>query len=89
MGGDVGVFTHGDNAREMELMADYGMKPVDVLTISDLSECNVFKINDKVGRILPGLLADILVVKGDPSKNIYDIENIKLVMKNGLTYFYK
>ncbi len=89
MGGDVGVFTHGDNAREMELMADYGMKPVDVLRSATSVNADVFKINDKVGRILPGLFADILVVKGDPSKNIHDIRNIKLVMKNGVIYFYK
>ena len=89
MGGDVGVFPHGDNAREMELMVDYGMKPIDVLQSATSVNADVFKINDKVGRIKPGLFADILVVKGDPSKNIHDIRNIKLVMKDGLIYFYK
>ncbi len=89
MGGDVGVFPHGDNAREMELMVDYGMKPIDVLQSATSVNADVFRINDKVGRIKPGLFADILVVKGDPSKNIHDIRNIKLVMKDGVIYFYK
>ncbi|MEO8111750.1 MAG: amidohydrolase family protein [Ginsengibacter sp.] len=87
MGGDVGVFPHGDNAREMELMVDYGMKPINVLQSATSVNADVFKINDEVGRIKPGLFADILIVKGDPSKDIHDIRNVTLVMKNGLVYF--
>ena len=87
MGGDVGVFPHGDNAREMEMMVEYGMKSLNVLQSATSVNADVFKINDKVGRIKPGLYADILVVQGDPSKNIHDIRNIKLVMKNGVIYF--
>ena len=83
MGSDVGVFPHGDNAREMEFMADYGMKPGDVLRSATSVNADVFKLNKIVGRIRPGLLADILVVQGDPSKNIHDIRNVKLVVKNG------
>ncbi len=86
MGGDAGVYAHGDNAREMEMMVDYGMKPVDVLRSSTSVNADVFKINNNVGRIKQGLLADILVVQGDPSKNIKDIRNVKLVMKNGIIY---
>ncbi len=89
MGGDVGVFPHGDNAREMEMMVSYGMKPLDVLQSATSINADVFKINDKVGRIKRGLLADILVVKGDPSKNIYAIREIEMVMKNGVIYFQK
>jgi imidazolonepropionase-like amidohydrolase len=87
MGGDVGVFPHGDNAREMIMMVEYGMKSLDVLRSATSVNADVFKINDRVGRIKPGLYADILVVQGDPSKNIHDIRNIKLVMKNGVIYF--
>jgi imidazolonepropionase-like amidohydrolase len=86
MGGDVGVFSHGDNAREIELMAEYGMKPVDVLRCATSVNADVFKINKLVGRIQPGLLADILIVQGDPSKNIHDVRNVKLVIKNGVFY---
>ena len=86
MGGDVGVFAHGDNALEMELMVDYGMQPVDVLRSATSVNADVFRINKTSGRISENLFADILVVKGDPSKNIHDIRNVKLVMKNGIIY---
>jgi imidazolonepropionase-like amidohydrolase len=83
MGGDVGVFTHGDNAREMEAMVEYGMKPIDVLRSATSVNADVFKIDSKVGRIKEGLLADIIAVEGDPSQQISLIRKIKLVMKNG------
>jgi imidazolonepropionase-like amidohydrolase len=89
MGGDVGVFAHGDNVREMELMVDYGMKPADVLRSATSVNADVFNIDDKVGRIKHGLFADILVVQGDPSVNIHDLRNVKLVMKNGIIYVRK
>ncbi len=89
MGGDVGVFAHGDNAREMEMMVDYGMKPTDVLRSATSVNADVFKINNTVGRIKKGLYADILVVTGDPSANIHDIRNTKLVMKDGVIYLSK
>jgi imidazolonepropionase-like amidohydrolase len=86
MGGDVGVFPHGENVREMELMADYGMKLIDVLKSASSVNADVFKIADRVGRIKVGLLADIIAVEGDPSKNISAIRKIKIVMKNGIFY---
>lgn len=86
MGGDVGVFAHGTNAREMEMMVDYGMDPVDVLRSATSINADVFKVNDKVGRITPGLLADIIAVPGDPSKDITCIRRIKWVMKDGVVY---
>ncbi len=89
MGGDVGVFAHGDNAREMELMAEYGMKPLDVLRSATSVNADVFKINNIVGSIKPGLLADIIAVSGDPSADIHAIRNTKLVMKNGFIYLLK
>ena len=51
MGGDVGVFTHGDNAREMELMVEYGMKPIDVLKSATSINADVFGYGNKIGRI--------------------------------------
>ena len=89
MGGDVGVFPHGDNAREMEMMAEYGMKPIDVLRSATSVNADVFQINKIVGRIKAGLYADILVVQGDPSVNIDAIRAIKMVMKNGEIYVEK
>ncbi|SHF41044.1 metal-dependent hydrolase family protein [Flavisolibacter ginsengisoli] len=86
MGGDVGVFPHGDNAREMELMVEYGMKPLDVLRSSTSVNADVFGYGEKTGRIKKGLLADIIAVKGDPSKAISDVRNLILVMKEGKFY---
>ena len=86
MGGDVGVFPHGDNAREMEMMVDYGMKAIDVLRSATSINADVFGYGDKIGRIKKDLFADIIAVDGDPSVDIKNIRQIKLVMKDGLIY---
>jgi len=86
MGGDVGVFPHGDNAREMEMMADYGMAPLDVLKSATSVNADVFAIAGKVGRVRPGLLADLLIVDGDPSTDISKVRKVRWVMKEGLIY---
>jgi imidazolonepropionase-like amidohydrolase len=86
MGGDVGVFNHGDNAREMELMVEYGMKPIEVLRSATSVNADVFGYGEKTGRIKKGLLADIIAVKGDPSKTISDVRNLLVVMKEGKFY---
>lgn len=86
MGGDVGVFAHGDNAREMEMMVEYGMKPIDVLRSATSINADVFNINDKAGRIKAGLPADIVVVEGDPTGTISLIRKVRLVMKDGIVY---
>jgi imidazolonepropionase-like amidohydrolase len=86
MGGDVGVFPHGDNALEMELMTEYGMKPIDVLRSATSVNADVFGYGNRIGRIRIGLLADMIAVEGDPSSDIKTIRNIKLVMKDGKIY---
>jgi len=84
-GGDVGVFPHGDNYREMELMVSYGMKPIDVLKAATSVNASVFHLNN-LGTIKKGFLADIIAVKGDPSKDIKIMRNVSFVMKNGVIY---
>jgi len=84
-GGDVGVFPHGDNAREMEMMVEYGMKPIDVLRSATSVNAKVFH-QDKIGQIKIGFLADLIVVEGQPDLNIKAIRKIKLVMKNGVIF---
>jgi imidazolonepropionase-like amidohydrolase len=86
MGGDVGVYAHGDNAREMEAMADYGMKPLDVLRSATSVNADVFGISNWAGRIRSGLPADILIVDGDPSVNISQVRKVRWVMKEGTIY---
>lgn len=82
-GGDVGVFPHGDNAREMELMVEYGMKPIDVLRSATSVNADVFGYGNEIGRLKKGLFADVIAVNGDPSSDIKNIRGIKMVMKDG------
>ncbi|MBV9884772.1 MAG: amidohydrolase family protein [Sphingomonadaceae bacterium] len=83
MGGDVGVFAHGDNAREMELMAAWGMRPADVLIAATSGNARIFHIADRLGAIRPGLLADLVAVDGDPTRDIHAVRAVRLVMKGG------
>ncbi|RFS14876.1 amidohydrolase family protein [Emticicia sp. C21] len=83
MGGDVGVFAHGDNAREIEMLVEYGMKPIEALRSATSTNADAFHIEQQVGRIKTGLLADIVIVEGNPTTHIKDIRNVKLVMKDG------
>lgn len=86
MGGDVGVYTHGDNAREMELMVDYGMKPLEVLRSATSVNADVFGYSATIGRIKQGLFADLMAVQGDPSSDITSVRKVRFVMKNGKIY---
>ena len=81
-GGDVGVFAHGDNAREMEMMVEYGMKPLDVLRSATSVNARVFHL-EQLGQIKPNFLADLVVVEGKPDIRISDTRKVKLVVKNG------
>jgi imidazolonepropionase-like amidohydrolase len=85
-GSDVGVFTHGDNARELELMVDYGMQPIQALRSATSIDATVLRMDDRIGRIAPGLRADIIAVKGDPTRDIHTLRGVTLVMKNGVLY---
>jgi imidazolonepropionase-like amidohydrolase len=83
MGGDVGVYAHGDNAREMALMAAYGMRPADVLIAATSANARYFGLDDRVGTVRPGLLADLVAVDGDPTRDISTVRRVRLVMKGG------
>ncbi len=82
-GGDVGVYSHGDNARELEAMVAYGMKPIDVLKSATSVNADVFGYGNRIGRIAKNMLADIIAVQGNPLENISAIRNLRMVMKNG------
>jgi imidazolonepropionase-like amidohydrolase len=81
-GGDVGVFAHGDNAREMEMMADYGMTPKEVLRSATSTNARVFHL-EQLGQIKPDFWADLVVIEGRPDERISDVRKVKMVMKNG------
>ncbi len=84
-GGDVGVFSHGANYLEMELMVDYGMSPMEVLKAATSVNAEVFHL-EKLGKLEKNYLADLIAVPGDPTKNIEAMRQVKLVLKNGVVY---
>ena len=88
-GGDVGVFSHGNNALELEMMAKYGMKPIEVLKSVTSTNARLFHLDNKIGLIKVGMEADLVAVQGDPGKDISSLHNVQLVMKSGQIYFQK
>jgi imidazolonepropionase-like amidohydrolase len=82
MGGDVGVFSHGKNWLEMEAMQRAGMSASEVLISATSRNARIFHLADR-GSIKPGLLADLVVVDGDPTKDVSAVEHVRLVMKGG------
>ncbi len=83
VGGDVGVFAHGTNAREMEQMAAAGMAPALVLIAATSGNARFFHLADRLGAVRPGLLADLIAVTGDPTHDVSAVRHVVMVMKGG------
>lgn len=85
-GSDVGPFPHGTQARELELMAEYGMKPADVLRADLINGAKLLGWEGQIGELKPGYLADVIAVKGNPLSDISATEHVRFVMKGGQIY---
>ena len=85
-GSDVGVFAHGDNAREIEAMVNWGMPLIDALRSATSIDARVLHMQDKIGAVKPGLFADLIAVDGDPTRELSALRRVRLVMKGGQIY---
>ena len=81
-GGDVGVYPHGENYRELELMSAYGMPIVQVLRAATSINAETFHL-EKLGRIKTGFIADLIAVKGNPELDLKTFRNVPLVIQGG------
>ncbi len=85
-GTDAGVFEHGKNAKEFGYMVEAGMPAMEAIQSATIIPAKILKMENELGQIAPGFLADIIAVKEDPTKNVRTLEEVEFVMKEGQIY---
>jgi len=85
-GSDIGVFPHGEGAREIEMLVDYGLTPVQALKAATSTAAKALHMGGKVGEMKEGMFADLIAVEGDPTRDIKALRKIKFVMKGGVIH---
>src|SRR5581483_8204535 len=86
LGTDVGPFPHGTQAREFELMVQYGMKPLAVLQADLLNGAKLLGWDGQIGTLKPGAFADIVAIPGNPLEDVSVLKRVSFVMKGGVIY---
>jgi imidazolonepropionase-like amidohydrolase len=84
-GTDAPAIPHGQNAKELWAMVDRGMSPMQAIHAATVMSAELVGVDD-IGRIVPGFLADIIAVPGDPSEDITTTQDVRFVMKGGVVY---
>ncbi len=85
-GGDVGVFPHGDNLRELEMMVAAGLPAADATRIATSGNAATFHVGNRLGSVKAGMLADLIAVDGDPTRDLAALRKVRFVMKDGKVY---
>ncbi|MEO8563930.1 MAG: amidohydrolase family protein [bacterium] len=85
-GSDVGVFTHGENGRELELLVAYGLTPIQALRAATSVDARMLHLENLIGAVKPGLVADLIATRGDPSREIHAVREVRFVMQSGRVF---
>jgi len=85
-GADSGPLAHGDNAKEVEGLVTNGLTPLQALRAATVNDAKMLHWEDRIGAVKPGLFADLVAVKGDPTKDIMALSSVDFVMKGGTVY---